>query len=55
MRVSEALALRMDDIKSDGLIIRKTKLRKSRLLPASPHSCLGTRTIPYSPQADCRG
>lgn len=33
MRVSEALALRMDDITSDGLIIRKTKFRKSRLLP----------------------
>lgn len=33
MRVSEALALRMEDIGSDGLVIRKTKFRKSRLLP----------------------
>jgi integrase len=33
MRVSEALALRMNDITSDGLVIRKTKFRKSRLLP----------------------
>lgn len=33
MRVSEALALRIGDITSDGLIIRKTKFRKSRLIP----------------------
>lgn len=33
LRVSEALALRMDDITSDGLVIRKTKFRKSRLVP----------------------
>jgi integrase/recombinase XerD len=33
MRVSEALALKMDDVTSDGLIIRKTKFRKSRLIP----------------------
>jgi integrase/recombinase XerD len=41
MRVSEALALRMDDIRSDGLIIRKTKFRKSRLLPLHPTAALG--------------
>ena len=33
MRVSEALALRLDDITPDGLVIRKTKFQKSRLLP----------------------
>src|SRR5262245_4556057 len=33
MRVSETLALRLTDITSDGLIIRKTKFRKSRLVP----------------------
>lgn len=33
MRVSEALALRFDDVTPDGLVIRRTKFRKSRLLP----------------------
>ncbi len=32
-RISEALALRLDDITADGLIIRQTKFHKSRLLP----------------------
>lgn len=33
LRVSEALALTVDDITGDGLIIRSTKFRKSRLVP----------------------
>jgi integrase len=33
LRVSEALALRFDDVTSDGLIIRKTKFNKNRLVP----------------------
>lgn len=33
MRISEALALRLADITEDGLIIEKTKFKKSRLLP----------------------
>lgn len=33
MRVSEAQALRFDDVTPDGLVIRLTKFRKSRLLP----------------------
>ncbi len=33
MRISEALALRIADITDDGLIIRHTKFKKSRLLP----------------------
>lgn len=33
LRISEALALRFKDITPDGLVIRKTKFRKSRLLP----------------------
>ena len=33
MRISEALALRLDDVTADGLIIRQTKFQKSRLLP----------------------
>lgn len=33
LRVSEALALRLDDVKDGGLLIRKTKFRKSRFIP----------------------
>jgi integrase/recombinase XerD len=33
LRVSEAIHLRYDDITSDGLVIRNTKFRKSRLVP----------------------
>ena len=33
MRVSEALGLRLDDLTSDGLLIRKTKFQKTRLVP----------------------
>jgi integrase len=33
MRVAEALALQLDDITADGLVIRETKYHKSRMLP----------------------
>jgi integrase len=33
LRVSEATQLRFDDVTPDGLIIRRTKFRKSRLVP----------------------
>ena len=33
MRISEALALRLEDLTEDGLVIRQTKFHKSRLLP----------------------
>lgn len=33
MRVSEALGLRLDDITPEGLLIRKTKFQKTRLVP----------------------
>ena len=33
LRVSESLALQIDDITEDGLLIRSTKFRKSRLVP----------------------
>jgi integrase len=36
MRISEALALRLSDITNDGLVIEKTKFKKSRLLPLHP-------------------
>jgi integrase len=33
IRIAEALALRLDDVTADGLVIRETKFQKSRLLP----------------------
>ena len=33
LRPGEALALRVDDLTPDGLVIRQTKFRKSRLVP----------------------
>ena len=33
MRISEALALRLEDVTEDGLLVRETKFHKSRLLP----------------------
>ena len=36
LRISEALALQIDDIRPDGLSIRDTKFRKSRLVPLHP-------------------
>jgi integrase len=33
LRISEALALQLDDLTCDGLLIRQTKFRKSRLVP----------------------
>jgi integrase len=33
LRISEALSLRLDDFAGDGLIIRHTKFRKTRLVP----------------------
>jgi integrase len=36
LRISEALALQIDDLRPDGLYIRETKFRKSRLVPLHP-------------------
>ncbi len=33
MRISEALGLCLDDVTTDGLVIRRTKFRKTRLVP----------------------
>lgn len=33
LRISEAIALRIEDVTSDGLTVRQTKFRKSRLVP----------------------
>lgn len=39
MRISEALALRLDDVTEDGLIVGKTKFHKSRLIPLHDTTC----------------
>jgi integrase len=36
LRISEALALQLRDLTDDGLVIRNTKFRKSRLVPIHP-------------------
>jgi integrase len=36
LRVSEALRLRLGDVTADGLVIRETKFRKSRMVPLHP-------------------
>jgi integrase len=36
LRVSEALALQLDDVTPSGLVVRCTKFRKSRLVPLHP-------------------
>jgi integrase/recombinase XerD len=36
LRVSEAIRLRYNDVTADGLLIRETKFRKSRLVPLHP-------------------
>jgi len=36
LRISEALNLQIDDVTSDGLVVRNTKFAKSRLLPLHP-------------------
>ena len=41
LRISEALALQFDDLTVDGLIVRETKFRKSRLVPLHPSTEAG--------------
>jgi integrase len=41
LRISEALALRFSDLSEDGLQIRETKFRKSRLIPLHPSADAG--------------
>ncbi len=41
LRISEALNLRLQDVTPDGLLIRKTKFRKSRLVPLHPTTLAG--------------
>jgi integrase/recombinase XerD len=41
LRISEALALRLEDVGTDGLHIRETKCHKSRLVPLHPTARVG--------------
>jgi integrase len=41
MRISEALALLLEDLRPDGLVIRETKFHKSRILPLHPSAQAG--------------
>jgi integrase/recombinase XerD len=57
LRVSEAIKLRFDDITTDGLVIRGTKFRKSRIVPLHPTAQAGLdrylkQRRPYAPFDD---
>jgi integrase/recombinase XerD len=57
LRVSEAIRLRFDDITPDGLVIRCSKFRKSRLVPLQDTARAGLdrylqRRCPYAPDDD---
>lgn len=43
LRIGEALALRLEDLTVDGLVVRKSKLRKSRLLPLHESTVAGVQ------------
>jgi integrase/recombinase XerD len=54
LRVSEAIQLQLDDITPDGLVIRRTKFRKSRLVPLHETAQAGLERYlqqrrPYAP------
>jgi integrase len=44
MRVSEALGLHLDDITSEGLLIRKTKFQKTRIVPLHDTALVALRS-----------
>lgn len=57
LRVSEAMRLRIEDITPDGLIIRRSKFRKSRLIPLHRTAVVGLEGYlkhrrPYAPFDD---
>jgi len=57
LRVSEAIHLRCDDLSVDGLVIRRTKFRKSRLVPLHDTARAGLERYldqrrPYAPLND---
>lgn len=57
LRVSEAIRLRFEDITPDGLVVRRTKFRKSRLVPLHKTArdgleCYIEHRRPYAPFDD---
>jgi len=57
LRVSEAISLCFEDITTDGLIIKHTKFRKSRLVPLHETAQVGIKRyleyrLPYAPHDD---
>ena len=57
LRVSEAIRLRFEDITPDGLVIKRTKFRKSRLVPLHETAVAGLERYlkhrrPYAPFDD---
>lgn len=57
LRVSEAIRLRLEDITVDGLVIRRSKFRKSRLVPLAETARIGLERYlvhrrPYAPFDD---
>jgi integrase len=53
LRISEALRLRLDDVTADGLLVRKTKFHKSRLVPLQDSTDTALRR--YLEQRDAVG
>jgi integrase/recombinase XerD len=43
LRISEALHLRMADVTDDGLVVRQTKFKKTRLVPLHPSAAEGLK------------
>ena len=52
LRIGEALALRLCDVTDDGLVVRNTKFRKSRLVPV--HATTQTALAAYDVRADVK-
>ena len=50
MRISEALNLRLNDLTEDGIVIRETKFKKSRMVPVHPTTTAGLQRY-----LNCRG
>jgi integrase len=55
LRISEALHLLVSDITSDGLLIRRTKFQKTRLVPLHPTAVTGLARYLTHRQARCGG
>jgi integrase len=55
LRISEALHLLVSDITSNGLLIRRTKFQKTRLVPLHPTAVTGLARYLTHRQARCGG